>query len=132
VNPLQVRFGDIRREDLQPIEHPDLDAADANWVQFKKEGEYEQHHGQFAAELLGAREFECTRFPFQVWEISAHDKDGKAVAILRSNQSSLEGALRYMEENRILVYNRAGVEGGPLPLPPYAPEIDNRDLFEPL
>jgi len=106
----------------------DLDAADANWIQFTAPGEYHSHKGALAANLIGAREFECTGFPFQVWEIVTHDHNGNPCAILRANQSKLTGALRYMNENRVLVYNQQAD----------AERInqgfsdDNRDLFEPL
>ncbi len=87
-------------------EHPDLDAADSNWIDFTKPCHYRDHHGAIAAELLGARGFECTGFPFQVWVIIAHDVNGNSVAVLRANQSTLAGALQYMAPNRVLVYNR--------------------------
>ncbi len=87
-------------------EHPDLDSADSNWIDFEKPEHYRAHHGPLASELIGARGFSCTLFPFQVWEIVTHDKDGLAVAILRANQMTLEGALKYMEGERVMVYNR--------------------------
>lgn len=87
-------------------EHPDLDAADHNWIQFKEPGEYDAHHGSLATDLLDARGFECTGFPFQVWEITGYDYNSKPVAILRANQNRLENALQYMSAKKVLVYNR--------------------------
>lgn len=87
-------------------EHPDLDAAEHNWIQFKELGEYQAHHGNLASELMGARGFECTNFPFQVWEIVGHDYKSQPCAVLRANQHRLEDALQYMNANKVLVYNR--------------------------
>lgn len=85
--------------------YPDLDAADRNWIQFSSPGNYKDHCGANAGLLMGSDDFECTKFPFQVWELSGYRPDGSPVAILRANQSTLEGALKYMQAERILVYN---------------------------
>jgi hypothetical protein len=97
-------WADTLQHALDP--YPDLDAADRNWIQYSCIGNYHAHHGALAGALLDAHDFEPTLFPFQVWAIAGWRTDGTPSAVLLANQSTLEGALRYMREHRILVYNR--------------------------
>lgn len=85
---------------------PDLDAADRNWIQFNAPGDWHDLHGSLASDLMDCPEFELTGFPYQVWEVVGYRSNSKPVAILRANQSSLEGALKYMKQGRVLVYNQ--------------------------
>ena len=87
--------------------HPDLDAADSNWIQFSESGEYESSHGMQASCLMESPDFALTPFAYSVWEITGMSVvTERPVAILRANQSTLESALSYMTEGRILVLNK--------------------------
>lgn len=85
---------------------PDLNAADRNWIQFNGPGDWHNMCGPLANDLLECSEFELTAFPYQVWEVVGYRSNSNPVAILRANQSTLKGALNYMSQGRVLVYNR--------------------------
>lgn len=88
------------------LNFPDLDAADQNWIQFNAPGDWYDMRGSLANDLLECSEFELTGFPYQVWEVIGYRSNSRPIAILRANQTALSGALKYMKQGRVLVYNR--------------------------
>lgn len=88
----------------------DIALAEKNYVQCNG-GFVEKWNGSLADKLQNSPDFEITPHPFEVWEVTTDFHDwrtdcNKPVAILRAAQSSLAGALKYMGENRVLVWRK--------------------------
>lgn len=93
-------------------EYPDLDAAERNWLQLDENGHFHSGNGANAFRLMDSHDFKVTPAVYAIWELTGDSRifDDSPVAILRANQSTLECALTYMKEGRVLVYNKAAIE----------------------
>ncbi len=107
----------------------DILAAETNWIEhsvrpdngkagYVQSAASAQWHGPLARKLLDSPDYSATPSPYSVWELTGDYYDWQTdcalpVAILRANQSTLECALRYMGENKVLVWNK------------YVPEKEN-------
>lgn len=92
------------------VKSDDIDLADRAWLQVETDGSI-TWNGGLATKLKNSPDFEVCKCPFSVWEITGDTYDWRTdgeqfVAILRANQSTLECALQYMAENRVLVHNK--------------------------
>ncbi len=83
----------------------DLDHADANNVSINSRGEPVRWKGDLASNLIHSIDFKVSPFAFSVWRVE------ESACTLIANQSTLEGALRYMaSKEMVLVHNEAFLE----------------------
>jgi len=96
--------------------HKDIDNAEANWIQHAGNQTLNDRahviwHGNEANKLLNSPDFNYLPFVYSVWEVTNDTYDNqtdasKFACIHRANQSTLQGALKYMtSDNRVLVEN---------------------------
>ena len=106
----------------------DINFAENNWIEI--DGDNRNWNGGYADKLLNSSDFTVNPCSYSVWEVtnSTYDNRTDAVnfaSILRANQSTLAGALKYMtSDNRVLIYNKAypeksEVEGWEVATPKY-------------
>lgn len=91
----------------------DITCAESNWIQFGTDWRLQAWAGPLARKLMDSQDFEITPFTYSVWEVTGdchplyRNPDATSFAcILRANQSTLAGALRYMTKDRVLVWNK--------------------------
>ena len=92
------------------VKYTGIEFAEENYIECKNDTVI-KWKGSLANKLQDSPDFEITSFTFSVWEITNDFYDWKTdcckhVSILRANQSTLSGALKFMKENCVLVHNQ--------------------------
>lgn len=89
----------------------DIEIAEGSYIEMEN-GNVVDRNGHFTHKLLNSSDFHLTQFPYAVWEVTNDTLDWRtcgenSACIHRANQSTLEGALRYMtSERHVLVWNK--------------------------
>lgn len=89
----------------------DIEQAENSHIEMEN-GNAVSRVGHNCSKLLNSSDFFLTDFTFSVWEVTSDTRDWRTcgenfACILRANQSTLEGALKYMTgSNRVLVHNK--------------------------